>query len=116
MPFADTGAVSDRISCHGRHGIVNGDQEFYIANKTDSTKKFTYDVYTDSAVSVASVNINRNTMTLAAGYYLAGFTVAGEEIEGTLRLNQVQLCDYDLAEIVGDYSGYMVFFSAVEDI
>ena len=100
-----------------QNATVNGDQEFYIANKTDSTKKFSYDVYTDAPEEMTneSVSVNQNAMTQAAGYYLTGFITAGESVEGTLRLNQNQLTSYNLADIVGDYSGYMVFFSIIEE-
>ena len=94
---------------------VDGDQEFYIKNKSDSSKKFSYDVYDTTDLTNTSVSVNSNTMTSSAGYFLKGFTAEGESVTGTLRLNQVQLCDYNIADIVGDYSGDMVFFSAVED-
>ena len=112
-------ADEQQISVYVRdqNATVDGDQEFWITHKTDSSKKFTYDIFdvAGEEMNVDSVNINRNTMTSASGYYLAGFDTQGESLTGTLRINQVQLCDYNLADIVGEYSGYMVFFSAVED-
>ena len=99
-----------------QNATINGEQEFYIANKSDASKKFKYDVYTVPNIVNSSVSINDETMTSAAGYYLKGFTEEGESVEGTLRLNQNQLCQYQLADIVGEYSGYMVFFSMVDDI
>ena len=41
-------------------------------------------------------------LVIAAGYFLVGFDTAGETINGTLHLNQTQLCVYDITEIVGD--------------
>lgn len=108
----DTQQVS--VYVKDENADLNGYQEFVITNKNDSTKKFEYDVY-DEAIDENSVPINQNAMTVAAGYFLTGFTVTGDEINGTLRLDQTQLCDYDIAEIVGDYSGYMVFYSIIED-
>ena len=55
-------------------------------------------------------------MTKTAGFYLDGFTAPGENVDGTLVINQVQLYGKTLADIAGDYSGYMVFYSAIEDI
>lgn len=109
----DTQQVS--VYVRDENATVNGDQEFWITNKTDSTKKFKYDVYDKAAVTDGDDSINNGTMAQAAGYFLNGFTTTGEEIEGTLRLDQTQLCDYNLSEIVGEYSGYMVFFSMIED-
>ncbi|MBR5381752.1 MAG: hypothetical protein IK136_03930 [Oscillospiraceae bacterium] len=84
------------------------DPAFYLTNKSDSTKSFTYDMYNEEQ------QINDGGMTRAIGYFLTAFTTEGESIEGTLRLNQNQLCGYDLLDIVGDYSGYMVFYSTIE--
>lgn len=96
---------------------IAGDQEFYITNKVDSTKKFQYDLYDIPAENITETtgSVNANTMSNASGYYLTAFTTAGDSLNGTLRLNQIQLCDYSLAEIVGEYSGHMVFFSTVEN-
>ena len=99
-----------------QNATVNGDQEFYIANKSDANIKFSYDVYNSATIGDNSVNINRNAMTQAAGYYLTGFKEQGDTLNGTLRLDRNQLAAHQLADIVGDYSGYMVFFSAVETI
>ena len=99
------------------NATVDGDQSFWITGKSDSSKKFSYDVFDISGeeMNVDSVCINRSSMTSASGYFLCLFEEEGESITGTLRLNLTQLCDYSLADIVGDYSGSMVFFSAVED-
>ncbi|MEE3493344.1 hypothetical protein [Ruminococcus sp.] len=113
----DPDAQQISVYVKNQNATVNGDQEFYITNKADSTKKFSYDVYSiaPNEMTDASVSINQNTMTQAAGYYLVGFTTAGETLSGSLRLDQNQLMGYNLADIVGDYNGYMVFFSIIED-
>ncbi|MBU5462024.1 hypothetical protein [Lachnoclostridium sp. MSJ-17] len=112
---ADTQQIS--VYVKDENASVNGDQEFYIANKSDPTKKFKYQVFDvpSADLNYSTININRNTMTQAAGYFLKGFTTVGEEVNGSLVINQVQLCDYSLADIVGEYSGYMVFFSTIEN-
>ncbi len=96
---------------------VDHDQEFYITNKADSSKQFSYDVYNSyvetPTFSDAEHKVNNNVMPRAIGYYLYGFTQVGQEVNGSLVLNQRQLYPYVLPDIVGDYSGYMVFYSAV---
>lgn len=88
---------------------VNGSNDFVIANKVDPTKTFKYDVYVDSAT-----NINSNAMTSTRGYEFTSFTIANQEVQGTLRLNENQLYGKDISELVGEYSGYMIFFSQIE--
>ncbi len=97
---------------------VGGDPKFYITNKADSSKSFYYDIYDCPAAQIAdnTANINANAMPYAIGYKLVGFSETGEEVNGTLRLNQNQLYGLNIAEYVGDYSGYMVFYSMIEDI
>lgn len=95
---------------------IDVDTNFYIRNKTDSSVKFRYDVF-DSAVDDTMTNpvsINSGTMTAPAGYKLHSFNYQGEEVKGTLRLNQNQLYGRNIASIVGEYSGYMVFYSMIE--
>ncbi len=94
-----------------------GNSDFKITNKADSTKSFTYDIYDvlPENITATKQSINANSMTQAAGYKLCDFTTQGDAVDGTLRLNQTQLCGYDIADIVGDYSGYMVFLSTIEN-
>ena len=96
---------------------INNDQRFYIANKTNSNIKFEYEVFDfdKSLLNDNSTSIAQNTMVGTAGYFLYGFTEVNQAVNGSLRINQNQLYGYDLTDIVGDYSGYMVFFSAIED-
>lgn len=115
----DTQQVS--VYVKDQHATVDGDeptygQDFWITNKADSSINFCYDVYDTNPISQGDINIDFSTMSQAAGYYLTGFTVQGESLTGTLRLDQAQLYGYDLADIVGEYSGYMVFFSMIEDV
>ena len=100
-----------------QNASVNDDQNFYIANVSNSNIKFEYQVFDVPKAQVReAVSINANPMTKAAGYYLAGFTAVDDRVDGTLVINEAQLWNnnYTLSDIVGDYSGYMVFYSAVE--
>ena len=91
----------------------NDDQEFYIANKENSDIKFAYDVYSATGDSVnESTRVNSGNMR-THGYLLKSFTTTGETLDGTLRFHQRQLYGYDIADIAGDYSGYMVFYSTI---
>ena len=95
---------------------VGVDEQFYITNKSNSEVKFNYDVYTAAGAELnLSNNINNRTMT-SSGYFLKGFSELGESMTGTLRFDLNQLYGQNIAEIAGDYSGYMVFFSAIEDV
>ena len=49
-----------------------------------------------------------------AGYKLYDF-FNEDTLDGTLRLNQNQLYGRNITDIAGEYSGYMVFFSTVEE-
>ena len=103
------------VSVRDKKASVNGNQEFWISNKNDDSKSFSYNVYDKPSdqVTDATVEINRGNMTSVAGYPFATFTTVGESVDGSLRLDQSQLLGYDLSDIVGDYSGYMVFYSTV---
>ena len=95
---------------------VNDDQKFYIANKENASIKFNYDVYRATGDNVnLSTMVNADNM-FTKGYFLTGFKNEGDTLEGTLRFHQKQLYGENIADIAGDYSGYMVFFSAIEDI
>ena len=99
-----------------QNATVNGDQEFYIANKDNPAIKFTYDVYSAVGASIdGSSKVNKDNM-FTNGYFLTSFDTEGESLLGTLRFHQKQLYGQNIAEIAGDYSGYMVFFSAIENI
>ncbi len=102
-----------------QNATPDGNQDFKIANKENSAITFKYDVY-DTLVSEQDLptfhSLNYNTMTKTKGFYLTGFTFEGQELKGTLAINQSQLYGRDILDIAGDYSGYMVFYSTVEDI
>ena len=68
----------------------------------------------ESEITFSTETVNQNNFTGTVGYFLEGFTEQDQAVNGTLRLNQVQLYGRDITELVGDYSGYMVFFSTVE--
>ena len=89
------------------------DSEFYIANKTNPSIKLGYEVFRSSAPSMDN-KVSADSFK-TAGYFYTSFTVKNEFLDGTLRLNQNQLYGRDLADIVGEYSGYMVFTSFIEN-
>lgn len=92
---------------------TTGDSEFYIANKTDPSIKLGYEVFRSSTPSMDN-KVSADSFK-TAGYFYTSFTVKNEFLDGTLRLNQNQLYGRDLADIVGEYSGYMVFTSFIEN-
>lgn len=100
-----------------QNASIDDDQNFYITNKDNSNISFKYHVFNVPQSRLAeATSINSSTMTKTAGFYLGGFTAPDENVDGTLVINQVQLYGKTLADIAGDYSGYMVFYSAIEDI
>lgn len=115
---ADTEQVS--VFVKDENAVVNGDVNFYIANESDPTIKFSYDVFDVNPVTAISQNVNSGSMTGTAGYHFCDFTVQDftdkTDIKGTLRLDQHQLDGKDMLAISGNYSGYMVFFSSVTQI
>lgn len=114
-----TGLEADQqvsVYVRDQNATVDGDHEFWIANKSDSSKKFKYDVFDVRQIDANTDSINQNNMSSAAGYFLEGFTEAGQAVDGTLRLNQLQLYGQNIADLVGEYSGYMVFFSTIESV
>ena len=99
-----------------QNAVVGSVEQFYIANKSNADVKFAYDVYTATGANVnMSTNVNFNTME-TNGFFLTGFSEQGQSLTGTLRFDLNQLYGESLARIAGDYSGYMVFFSAIEDV
>ncbi len=92
---------------------TTGDSEFYIASKTDPSIKLGYEVFRSSTPSMDN-KVSADSFK-TAGYFYTSFTVKNEFLDGTLRLNQRQLYGRDLADIVGEYSGYMVFTSFIEN-
>lgn len=92
------------------------DDGFRIANDVATNIEFYYDVYNVPQINIGTRNINAEAMTLPIGYSCFAFTQQRQVESGVLRLNLHQLDAYNsLSEIVGTYSGYMVFYSQVED-
>ena len=94
---------------------TGNERNFYIVNKSNSNMAFSYNIYR----AVGEENLNEasrvnNGGYFTAGYYLCSFTEGGQTLEGTLRINQRDLRDMNMADIIGDYSGYMVFYSIIE--
>ena len=88
---------------------------FQIANKENAAIAFNYDVYR-STETVNEFTIVNNVDFFTKGYYLTGFNAESQTLNGTLRFHQKQLYGQNIADIAGDYSGYMVFFSAIENV
>ena len=88
---------------------------FQIANKENSAIAFNYDVYRSTETLKESTRVNNGDF-FTKGYYLTSFNTEGQVMNGTLRFHQKQLYGQNVADIAGDYSGYMVFFSAIENI
>ena len=79
--------------------------QFFIANDADSSVKLVFEVLVNGEVlDVSGAN----------GGKVAAFTASGQSEVRILRLDQVQLVGKPLAQIVGDYSGTMVFYSRLE--
>ena len=95
---------------------LDDNQNFYIANKANNKIQFMYNVFAVPQDNVQTNQpLNSIPYTKTAGYYLTGFERAGETLDGTLVINQAQLYGQSIADIAGDYSGYMVFYSTVEN-
>ena len=88
------------------------DDLFYITQKTSPNTKLTYYVYDTSVIEDIDYPLTDGEMG-ADGYLLEYFERAGENLRGTLRLNQKQLYGKDIYEIAGDYSGYMVYTTSI---
>jgi hypothetical protein len=91
------------------------DRTFQIANKENAAIEFDYDVYRSTETLNESTRVNNGDF-FTKGYYLTGFNTEGQVLNGTLRFHQKQLYGQNIADIAGDYSGYMVFFSAIENV
>lgn len=87
--------------------------EFNIVQKTTPYTAFEYDVYDEATIGEDTLSFTDSATMTENGYHLASFSSAGQELVGSLRINQKQLYGKDLATIAGDYSGYMIFHSAI---
>ena len=66
-------------------------------------------------ISETTPPLSSVTMSSDKGYFLKAFTEQGQQVNGTLVLNQNQLFGKDLEAMSGDYSGHMVFYSEIVD-
>lgn len=114
-----TGLEADKqisVYVKDQNSTLDGNQNFYIANKANNNIQFMYNVFAVPQDNVQTNQpLNSIPYTKTAGYYLTGFENAGETLDGTLVINQAQLYGQSIADIAGDYSGYMVFYSTVEN-
>ncbi|MBQ3331771.1 MAG: hypothetical protein IJG87_11415 [Ruminococcus sp.] len=113
----DTATQEIVVYVKDQKSITNpNDRSFRIANKENSNIEFNYDIYRGVGENVNEAYRVNNGDFFTKGYYLTSFTEEGQTLEGTLRFHQKQLYGRNIADIAGDYSGYMVFFSAIETI
>ncbi len=114
-----TGLEADKqisVYVKDQNSTLDGNQNFYIANKANNNIQFMYNVFAVPQDNVQTNQpLNSIPYTKTAGYYLTVFENAGETLDGTLVINQAQLYGQSIADIAGDYSGYMVFYSTVEN-
>lgn len=109
----DPDAQKISVFVKDQNATQDDDQEFHIANKDNANIVFDYDMYSATENLSAANCVNGGNMR-THGYYLTSFTAQGESMTGTLRFAQRQLYGQSIADIAGEYSGYMVFFSAIE--
>ena len=108
--------ATQTIAVYVKDQNANADNRaFQIANKENSAIAFNYDVYRSTETVNASTRVNNGDF-FTKGYYLTGFNTESQTLNGTLRFHQKQLYGQSIADIAGDYSGYMVFFSAIENV
>ncbi len=109
--------ATQQVSVYVRdqNATANSNQDFKITNKSDPSVSFMYEVYRSESINPVDL-ISGNGYVGTVGWFLYGFTVQGESLTGTLHLNQAQLYGRDITDLVGEYSGYMVFYSAVQNL
>ena len=108
--------ATQTIAVYVKDQNANADNRaFQIANKENAAIAFNYDVYRSTETVKESTRVNNGDF-FTKGYYLTGFNTEGQTLNGTLRFHQKQLYGQNIADIAGDYSGYMVFFSAIENV
>ena len=85
-------------------------------NRSGNTEVIAHiDVYRSTETLNESTRVNNGDF-FTKGYYLTSFNEEGQTLNGTLRFHQKQLYGQNIAEIAGDYSGYMVFFSTIDNV
>ena len=104
---------SVRVKVRDQNFVLDSEDRFFISQKnvtypetSNGGNQFEYSVYIDGS----SITGNRVD---ESGFNIAFFNAAGEEVNGSLRLNQNQLYGLDIKDIAGDYSGYMIFNSSL---
>lgn len=96
------------------------DNQFYLTQKDVASDPFkiSYDVYDDVVSDTNITDLTAINDDPAPGYYGYHLTTFASGTEGatqdvTLALNQNALYDQDLSAIAGDYSGTILFHSAL---
>lgn len=110
---------NQQVSVYVKDENASVDDSFFYITNTDPSKadqQLIYSVYAEAEadITTTTVPISSGVMVDSTkGFFLTGFTTAGEAVNGTLSLNQQQLYGKDLDAISGDYSGHMVFYSEI---
>lgn len=92
---------------------VTGDKTFQIAGSsgTNNDKVLAYNVLSSAGIDITNGTNYQN------GYLFAAFSAAGQNIGGTLSLEQNQLlADEQVANWAGDYFGTINFYTAIASI
>lgn len=107
------------VSVHAKDS-VSDDGQFYLTqqNVAENPFKIQYDVYTALITKDSELGMNtpvNNSDPSENGYHITTFAASaeGETQDVTLALNQKALFGKNLETIAGDYSGTMVFHSAL---
>ena len=110
----DASTQNINVYVRDQNASVGGVDDFFITNKNNANLSFEYSVFNTTDPDSSSA-LNDNNMLQTVGYHLHGFDTEGETVTGVLRFNQNNIYGYDIPQIAGDYSGYMVFFSTIEN-
>lgn len=127
--YIKTEVTATKISNFSRNQFVevhvkdsaSTDDQFYITQKdSESPFKIKYDIY-DKEVNDGNIGENTplgETSPGTFGYHICSFGAGseGQTQDMTLVLNQKAIYGQDLSKIAGDYSGTMVFHSAINTL
>lgn len=105
-----------RVKVKDSSYIMDEEERFFITQRTilypddsNGKNKFEYSFYTGTSADNPITNNRKDEH----GFNVAFFKTTGQKAECMLRLNQNQLCNYNIKEIAGEYSGSVVFHSSI---
>ena len=114
--------TTQTVSVFVKDGSEKADGEFYLTQKdVESPFSLNYDMYERSVNDENISNytpMNKSGDSSEYGYHLCTFTAGTQEQaqDVTLALNQKALYGQNLNTIAGDYSGNLVFHSALRTL